>query len=87
MSRQARLFLAFVLTLVSVLSLALWIYLVTQPQETMLWNRSTTWWLAALSKLLSVDFFVTLSLLVLYLLFTTPFPKPIEEEPEERISG
>ncbi|RLF01383.1 MAG: hypothetical protein DRJ59_06140 [Thermoprotei archaeon] len=88
MSRSARLFLALILTLASTLSIALWIYLVIQPPETLLWGRPTTWWLAALSSLLSVGLLTTILLWIAYLLFTTPSPRPIEEElEEERISG
>jgi len=88
MRRRERLLLASVLILVSMLSLAFCAYLIIQSPETLIWGRPTTWWLAALSSLLSVGLLTALLLWVAYLLFTTPSPKPIEEQlEEERKSG
>ena len=79
---------AFVLILASILSLALWAYLVAQHPETLIWGRPAIWWLATLSSLLSVGLLAALLSWIAYLLFTTPTSEPIEEQlEEERISG
>jgi len=87
MSRNVRLLLASILLIASALSLALWAYLVTQPPEALIWDRPAMWWLAALSSLLGVGFLVALFSWIAYLLLTTPYPKPIEEQLEEERAG
>jgi len=87
MSRNVRLLLASILLIASVLSLALWAYLVTQPPEVLIWDRPATWWLAALSSLLGMGFLVALFSWIAYLLLTTPYSKPIEEQLEEERAG
>ena len=83
MSKLKRLTILLLVLSVFTFSIACYVYLLTLPIDKLIYGKPVIWWLAFIPGLLIFTLLSIIVAWIVYLLITTPIPKPIEEEIEQ----